>query len=43
MSVLTWIANHDSWVLPLFNFVVVIASIKYIFFGLFVKQAGGGE
>ncbi len=32
-NILLWITNQDSWVLPLFHFVVVVAGIKYIFFG----------
>jgi len=33
IDILGWITEQGKWVLPIFHFVVVIAAIKYIFFG----------
>jgi len=32
-EVIQWIAQQDIWVEPIFRFVVIVAAVKYIFFG----------
>jgi len=32
-EILIWIESQNVWVEPIFKFIILVAAIKYIFFG----------